>query len=170
MIKFWLNVTEGPVTNMEKQVEMGVMVDDVKKQSMTVVPMNQVSKDVVKYRIRTEMMKLFLGELDSYLNNAFGNDFMPIGEVFEAAAIATHSAEVIARIKQDHYPELFKKVLEMRNAQMDELVKWASHQESSFFGLRTIRTKRDLDKATERRKIAECEVDDFIKEHKEEFK
>ena len=31
MIKFWLNVTEDPVTNIEKQVEMGVMVDDVKK-------------------------------------------------------------------------------------------------------------------------------------------
>lgn len=112
MIKFWLNVTECPVTNMEKQVEIGVMVDDVKKQSMTVVPMNQVSKDVVKYRIRTEMMKLFLEELDSYLNNAFGNDFMPIGEVFEAAAIATHSAEVIARIKQDHSPEFIDKVCE----------------------------------------------------------
>lgn len=112
MIKFWLNVTEDPVTNMEKQVEMGVMVDDVKKQSKIVVLMNQVSKDVVKYRIRTEMIKLFLEELDSYLDNAFGNDFMPIGEVFEAAAIATHSAEVIARIKQDHSPEFINNYLE----------------------------------------------------------
>lgn len=111
MIKFWLNVTEDPVTNMEKQVEMGVMVDGVKKQSKTVVPTNQVLKDVVKYRIRTEIMKLFLKELDSYLDNAFGNDFMPIGEVFEAAAIATHSAEVIARIKQDHSPEFIDNYL-----------------------------------------------------------
>lgn len=31
MIKFWLNVTEGPVTNMEKRLEMGVLVDGVKK-------------------------------------------------------------------------------------------------------------------------------------------
>lgn len=170
MIKFWLNVTEDPVTNMEKRVEMGVMVDDVKKQSMTVVSMNQVSKDVVKYRIRTEMMKLFLEELDSYLDNAFGNDFMPIGEVFEAAAIATHSAEVIAKIKQDHSPELFQKVLEMRNAQMDEALKCALHHDKSFLGLRTIRTKRDLEKATERRVLAECEVDDYIKKHKEDFK
>lgn len=98
------------------------------------------------------------------------NNYTPIGEVIEAAAKAVHSAEVIARIKQDHYTELFKKVLEMRNAQMDELIKWASHQESSFFGLRTIRTKEDYDKAKTRRIVAECEVDDFIKEHKEDFK
>ena len=98
------------------------------------------------------------------------NNYFPIGEVIETAAKAVRSAEVIARIKQDHYPELFKKVLEMRNAQMDELVKWASHHESSFFGLRTIRTQRDYDKAKARRIVAECEVDDFIKEHKEDFK
>lgn len=41
---------------------------------MTVIPMYIVSKDVVKYRIRTEMMKLFLEELDSYLDNAFGQE------------------------------------------------------------------------------------------------
>ena len=74
MIKFWLNVTEDPATNMEKRLEMGVLVDGVKKQSMTVVPMYIVSKYVVKYRIRTEMMKLFLEELDSYLDNAFGQE------------------------------------------------------------------------------------------------
>lgn len=74
MIKFWLNVTEDPVTNMEKRLEMGVLVDGVKKESMTVVPMYIVSKDVVKYRIRTEMMKLFSEELDSYLDNAFGQE------------------------------------------------------------------------------------------------
>lgn len=71
MITMWLNITEDPV---EKRVEMGVLVDGVKKQSMTVVPMHIVSKDVVKYRIRTELMKLFLEELDSYLDNAFGQD------------------------------------------------------------------------------------------------
>lgn len=95
---------------------------------------------------------------------------LPVGEVMEAAAKAVHSAEVIARIKQDHYPELFEKVLEMRNAQLDEILKWSSHQESSFLGLQTIRTKRDLEKAKERRILAECEIDDFIKEHKEDFK
>lgn len=80
-----------------------------------------------------------------------------------------HAAKVIAEMKRDSV-EFFEKVYEMRNAQLDETLKCALHKQSSFLGVRTIRTKRDLDKATERRIIAECEVDDFIKEHKEEFK
>lgn len=93
-----------------------------------------------------------------------------VGSRIQSAIEATHTAKVIAEMKRDHYPELFQKVLEMRNAQIDEKLKFEVHYKSSFLGVRTIRTKRDLDKATERRIIAECEVDDFIKEHKEEFK
>lgn len=81
----------------------------------------------------------------------------------------TKNVNAIAEMRRDSL-EFFKKVYEMRNAQLDETLKCALHRQSSFLGVRTIRTKRDLDKATERRIIAECEVDDFIKEHKEEFK
>lgn len=111
-----------------------------------------------------ELLQLTEPEEDNVPKNHF-----PIREVLEAAAKAVHSAEVIARIKQDHYPELFKKVLEMRNAQLDEILKWESHQESFFFGLQTLRTKRDLDNAKKRRIIAEHDIDDFIKEHKGDF-
>ena len=93
-----------------------------------------------------------------------------VGSRIQSAIEATHAAEVVARMKQDHYPELFQKVLEMRNAQEDEILKWASHRESSFLGLRITRTQKDLDKAKERRIAAECEIDNFIKEHKEDFK
>ena len=58
----------------------------------------------------------------------------------------------------------------MRNAQMDEAEKCALYHEKSFLGLRTLRTKRDLQKATERRVLAECEVDDCIKKYMEVFK
>ena len=93
-----------------------------------------------------------------------------VGARIQSAIEATHSAQVIAEMKRDHSPEFFQKVLEMRNAQMDETLKCALHHEKSFLGLRTIRTKRDLEKATERRVLAECEVDDYIKKHKEDFK
>lgn len=92
-----------------------------------------------------------------------------VGSRIQSAIEATCSAKAIAEMKRDS-AEFFEKVYEMRNAQLDETLKCALHKQSSFLGVRTIRTKRDLDKATERRIIAECEVDDFIKEHKEEFK
>ena len=93
-----------------------------------------------------------------------------VGSRIQSAIEATHAAKVIAEMKRDHSPEFFQKVYEMRNAQMDEALKCSLHHEKSFLGLRTIRTKRDLEKATERRVLAECEVDDYIKEHKEDFK
>ena len=92
-----------------------------------------------------------------------------VGTRIQSAIEATHSANAIAEMRRDSL-EFFEKVYEMRNAQLDETLKCTLHQQSSFLGVRTIRTKRDLDKATERRIIAECEVDDFIKEHKEDFK
>ena len=92
-----------------------------------------------------------------------------VGTRIQSAIEATHSAKVIAEMKRDSV-EFFEKVYEMRNAQLDELLKCAEYGQSSFLGLRTIKTKRDLDKATERRVIAECEVDDFIKKHKEDFR
>lgn len=92
-----------------------------------------------------------------------------VGSRIQSAIEATCSAKAIAEMKRDS-AEFFEKVYEMRNAQLDETLKCALHKQSSFLGVRTIRTKRDLDKATERRIIAECKVDDFIKVHKEEFK
>ena len=93
-----------------------------------------------------------------------------VGARIQSAIEATHAAEVVARMKQDHYPELFQKVLEMRNAQLDEKLKCAVHHESSWLGLQIIRTKKELNKATERRVAAESEIDEFINEHKEDFK
>lgn len=93
-----------------------------------------------------------------------------VGSRIQSAIEATHAAKVIVEMKRDHSPEFFQKVYEMRNAQMDEALKCSLHHEKSFLGLRTIRTKRDLEKATERRILAECEVDDYIKKHKEVFK
>lgn len=93
-----------------------------------------------------------------------------VGSRIQSAIEVTHAAKVIAEMKRDHSPEFFQKVYEMRNAQMDEALKCALYHEKSFLGLRTIRTKRDLEKATERRVLAECEVDDYIKKHKEDFK
>lgn len=106
---------------------------------------------------------------DKITKNVMSEYLLEVGTRIQSAIEATHSAKVIAEMKRD-YVDFFEKVYEMRNAQLDETLKCALHQQSSFLGVRTIRTKRDLDKATERRIIAECEVDNFIKEHKEEFK
>ena len=103
-------------------------------------------------------------------NNTMTEYLSEVGSRIQSAIEATHAAKVIAEMKRDHSPEFFQKVYEMRNAQMDEALKCALYHEKSFLGLRTIRTKRDLEKATERRVLAECEVDDYIKKHKEDFK
>ena len=106
---------------------------------------------------------------ENITKNVVSEYLSEVGTRIQSAIEATHSANVIAEMRRDSL-EFFEKVYKMRNAQLDETLKCALHQQSSFLGVRTIRTKRDLDKATERRIIAECEVDDFIKEHKEEFK
>ena len=113
------------------------------------------TQNVVYPKITKNTMTEYLSEVESRIQNAIE---------------ATHAAKVIAEMKRDQYPELFQKVLEMRNAQMDETLKCALYHKKSFLGLRTLRTKRDLEKATERRVLAECEVDDYIKKHKEVFK
>ena len=106
---------------------------------------------------------------ENITKNIMAENLSEVGTRIQSAIEATHSAKAIAEMRRDSL-EFFERVYEMRNAQLDETLKCALHQQSSFLGVRTIRTKRDLDKATERRIIAECEVDDFIKEHKEEFK
>ena len=98
--------------------------------------------------------------------NVMGEYLAEVGTRIQSAIEATCSANAIAEMKRDSV-EFFEKVYEMRNAQMDEALKCALYHEKSFLGLRTLRTKRDLDKATERRILAECEVDDYIKGHKE---
>lgn len=108
--------------------------------------------------------------LQKITKNTMTEYLSEVGSRIQSAIEATRSAQVIAEMKRDHSPEFFQKVYEMRNAQMDEALKCSLHHEKSFLGLRTIRTKRDLKKATERRVLAECEVDDYIKKHKEAFK
>ena len=98
--------------------------------------------------------------------NVMGEYLAEVGTRIQSAIEATCSAKAIAEMKRDS-AEFFEKVYEMRNAQLDETLKCALHQQSSFLGVRAIRTKRDLEKATERRVLAECEVDDYIKKHKE---
>lgn len=116
-----------------------------------------------------ELLQMQTQTQEKITKNVMGEYLAEVGTRIQSAIEATWSAKAIAEIKRDSV-ELFQKVLEMRNAQMDEALKCSLYHEKSFLGLRPIRTKRDLDKATERRIIAECEVDDFIKEHKEEFK
>ena len=108
--------------------------------------------------------------LQKITKNTMTEYLSEVGSRIQSAIEATRSAQVIAEMKRDHSPEFFQKVYEMRNAQMDEALKCSLHHEKLFLGLRTIRTKRDLKKATERRVLAECEVDDYIKKHKEAFK
>lgn len=116
-----------------------------------------------------ELLQMQTQTQEKITKNVMGEYLAEVGTRIQSAIEATWSAKAIAEIKRDSV-EFFEKVYEMRNAQLDETLKCALHQQSSFLGVRTIRTKRDLDKATERRIIAECEVDDFIKEHKEDFK
>lgn len=117
-----------------------------------------------------EILQMQTETQEKITKNVMGEYLAEVGTRIQSAIEATHAAKVIAEMKRDHSPEFFQKVYEMRNAQMDEALKCALHHEKSFLGLRTIRTKRDLEKATERRVLAECEVDEFIKEHKEDFK
>ena len=117
-----------------------------------------------------EILQMQTETQEKITKNVMGEYLAEVGTRIQSAIEATHAAKVIAEMKRDHSPEFFQKVYEMRNAQMDEALKCALHHEKSFLGLRTIRTKRDLEKATERRVLAECEVDDYIKKHKEVFK
>ena len=116
-----------------------------------------------------ELLQMQTQTQEKITKNVMGEYLAEVGTRIQSAIEATCSAKAIAEMKRDSV-EFFEKVLEMRNAQLDEILKWSSHQESSFLGLQTIRTKRDLEKAKERRILAECEIDDFIKEHKEDFK
>ena len=116
-----------------------------------------------------ELLQMQTQTHERITKNVMSEYLVEVGTRIQSAIEATHSAKVIAEMKRDSV-EFFEKVYEMRNAQLDELLKCAEYGQSSFLGLRTIKTKRDLDKATERRVIAECEVDDIIKKHKEGFR
>ena len=127
-------------------------------------------KELMSLLLQYDWENLQCSSKESKPQIVFKDYLTEVGERIQAALEATHSAQVIAEMKREHSPEFFKMVYEMRNAQMDEALKCALYHEKSFLGLRTIRTKKDLEKATERRVLAECEVDEFIKEHKEDFK
>lgn len=116
-----------------------------------------------------ELLQMQTQTQEKITKNVMSEYLVEVGTRIQSAIEATWSAKAIAEIKRDSV-ELFEKVYEMRNAQLDETLKCALHYEKSFLGLRTIRTKRDLEKATERRVLAECEVDDYIKKHKEFYK
>lgn len=116
-----------------------------------------------------ELLQMQTETQEKITKNVMGEYLAEVGTRIQSAIEATCSAKAIAEMKRDS-AEFFEKVYEMRTAQMDEALMCSLHYEKSFLGFRTLRTKRDLEKATERRVLAECEVDDYIKKHKEVFK